>query len=250
MRRAGVLVLLLLMAAAPSAASESDRRLLVDYRPPHLWVDARGVPLDQVLQEIAVKVGFTIVQLRPSRTLVTVSIRKWPLEEALRHVLRMDDHALVYRSGAADAFLAPSVERVILWGEHAPQSGVARAEPPTPALPRVSTTSPPAFPAAVPAPSMSHPAVGQPVVPSASDLLAQRALAAATAAPAIADVPKAASGASGASAVASAEASSIVDLHAALAATTRAAQRDVKTLVQALTQATASLGQPMRPPTR
>jgi hypothetical protein len=91
-------------------------------------------------------------------------------------------------------------------------------------------------------------AAGQPADPSASDLLAQRALVAATAAPAVADMSKAASGMSRASGAASVEASPVVDPHAALAATTRAAQRDVRTLVEALTQATASLSQPPRPP--
>jgi hypothetical protein len=274
MRRAGVLVLLLLMTAAPSAASESNRRLLVEYRPPYLWVDARGVALGQVLQEIAVKVGFKVVQLRPSGTEVNVSIRKWSVEETLRHILRMDDHALVYRNAPAEGSTAPSVERIILWGEHASQSGVARAEPPTPALPRVSSISSMPLPGAAPGSSMNHPPVvvaprardlsahlsptsppstptspgaGQPDGPSASDLLAQRALVAATAAAAGSDMSNAGSGMPGASA---AEASPIVDLHSALATTTRAAQRDVKTLVEALTQATASLGQPMRPPRR
>src|SRR5262245_61197009 len=112
MRRAGVLVLLLLMIAAPSGASESNRRLLVEYRPPYLRVDARGVPLGQVLEEIAARVGFKVVQLRPSGTVVTVSIGKWSVDEALRHVLRMDDHALVYRNDSADTSTAPSVERI------------------------------------------------------------------------------------------------------------------------------------------
>src|SRR5262245_40731979 len=170
MRRAGVLVLLLLMTAVPAAAGESNRRLLVEYRPPYLWVDAQGVALGQVLQEIAARVGFKVVHLRPSGTVVTVSIRKWPVEEALRHILRMDDYALVYRSDLADGSTAPRVERIILWGEHAPQSRVAGTDPSSPTLPRLSSASPMSLPGTGPASSMNNPAVVR--APSPRDLSA------------------------------------------------------------------------------
>jgi len=275
MIRAGVLVLLLLVGASAPAAGEPARRLAVDYHPPYLSVEARGVDLWQVLEAIAAKVGFEIVELRPSGTVVTVSIRNKPVPEALEQILRTDDHAFVYAEGGASASASPKIERIVLWGQRVGAPSIARVEPspsapsgpsvtapassqgvasPRPDSPRVDSPVVPAFPSAPdpstrlqpgasPAARDSQP-TGQPDAPSASDMLTRHALSAMPTTSATTDMSKGAvAGSAKSSDRASAAVSSSGDMQSALAATTQAAQRDIRTLVDALARATQSLGQ-------
>jgi hypothetical protein len=226
-----------------------------------------------VLEAIAARVGFEIVELRPSGTLVTVSIRNRPVPEALEQILRMDDHAFVYGGTAASG--SPKIERIVLWGQRVGSPSIARVDPApsgpsgaivtappsdqtigsrrvdsprgdspvVPALPSPPDLSARLSPTAPSAARDGQPA-GQTEAPSASDLLTRHALSAIPTASTATDMSKAAAaGSMKSSDRTSAAVGASGDMQSALAATTQAAQRDIRTLVDALARATQSLGQ-------
>jgi hypothetical protein len=90
--------LLWLWFANPITAVESERRLHVVYHPPRLSVETQGVSLQEVLRAIGARVGFVVVNIGGSRLTPTVSIQDATLEEVLRHLLRTESYAVVYRA--------------------------------------------------------------------------------------------------------------------------------------------------------
>lgn len=97
LRGAAAALLLWLGLSDPGLAAESKRHLSVVYTPPRLSVEARGVSAAEVLREIGAKVGFAVVEIGGTGPALTISIKDAPLEEALRQLLRGENHALAYR---------------------------------------------------------------------------------------------------------------------------------------------------------
>lgn len=85
--------------AVPGTAAEQKTQLTVTYKAPRLSVEARGVSLQRVLEEIGTKLSFTVVDYGVSDRLVTFSIQEASVEEVLGQLLRGENYAVVYADG-------------------------------------------------------------------------------------------------------------------------------------------------------
>lgn len=132
---AGVLLGLALSAAG--RAEEGARRLSVVYDPPRFSVEVRGVGLPEVLREIGAQVGFTVVEAVHSSTMLTLSIKDGPLDKVLQQLLRLENHALLYREQTGAMVPAGGgIDRIVLFGARtsgtlAPEGLPAAAQEPT-----------------------------------------------------------------------------------------------------------------------
>jgi hypothetical protein len=88
----------ILCLALPFYAQTAERKpvLRVIYDAPRLSVEARGISLRRVLEEIGTKVGFSVMEYGDSDKPLIVSIEKASLEEALDQILRGVNYAFVY----------------------------------------------------------------------------------------------------------------------------------------------------------
>lgn len=92
-------------------AAERKTDLSVVYVPPQLSVEANGVSLRRLLEAIGAKVGFSVMGYGVSDKPLTISIEKASLEEALGQILRGENHAFVYggeRGGIEKVILVSS----------------------------------------------------------------------------------------------------------------------------------------------
>ena len=125
------------MLAPLGAWAQDDQAVQVEYTPPHLTVAASEVSLGEVLTEIAEKVGFAVALDRATSAPVTVTIERASVGDALRQLLRAENHTIVYRAGAQAAAI---VERIVLLG--APSHDAAAAETDSP-LAQDASAAPP-----------------------------------------------------------------------------------------------------------
>ena len=99
------------------AASGSEGHVTISFQPRWLSIEARGVTLPEVLHVIGAKAGFTVVDRGASRQPLTLSLKEVPLEEALRQLLRSENHAILYR-GQAEGKIGGTIEKIVLLGPH------------------------------------------------------------------------------------------------------------------------------------
>ena len=112
------------LALAPMAVRATDEtEVRVDYAPPYLSVSASEVSLGELLRRIGEKVGFTVATEHAASTPVTVSIARVSVDDALRQLLRVENHTILYRQGPNAAAI---VDRIVLLG--APAKGVSVAD--------------------------------------------------------------------------------------------------------------------------
>lgn len=227
----------LAMGAWISTPSATDAAALqVDYDPPRLSVEATEVGLAEVLGAIGAKVGFTVVPSNAPSVPVTVSMHDVPVDDALRRLLRSENHTILYRQGADSAAL---VDRIVLLGPPGQPSPAPAIASQTPAMPagrpvsgQPSSAAPGGASEAAGGPHQQAP--GEDPV-TVSDMLRTQALAgvppqapALTAAPAPQDVAPSA--------------------EETLAVTTRRAQQGLSSLVESLERATQALQQQQATP--
>ena len=122
-RRAAVLValvapLLLVSSATPAPAAN----LTVTVAPSGISVDARDVGVVEVLRELGAKAGFSVVQVGTTQGKLTITLRGAPLKDALRQLLRHENHTLVYRDAGNER---DEVDKVVLLGASSPRPIVA-----------------------------------------------------------------------------------------------------------------------------
>ncbi len=256
---AGVLVLLYLGGAVGAEELETEPadepKLVVDYDPPQLSVEAHEVGLAAVLTAIGAKVGFIVVESAPSSTVVTLSIQNASLDDVLRQLLRAENHTVLYRAGGGMSAESGAIDRIVLLGDPGEATAAATpAEGPAQERPRPAqdhhdahpeTTSPSPAPLTSPPPSPESP----PLLPdgarapadssepgtlplTVADILKAHSMAAAQAAREVTG--------EGAASPAVAPA----NLEAALAEATRRAQQGLGALIDGLTTATRPLRQP------
>ena len=254
----GALVALSCFGSAAARAADGAPGLRVDYDPPRLSVDARGVSLARVLGEIGAKVGFTVVDNGASSPLVNVSIQDASVDEVLRRLLRGENHAVLYQAGSGNAPRSvPAIDKVVLLGEAGQMTASAERGDRTQAQPRPADVSdgqhvasvagsPTVPPSAGPWPKVPEPLppgdqsaeMESPADPSSppvtvGDILKNHALAAARAAQEAAD---------GQSADLSVPPSAPpANLQAVLIEATRRAQQSLSALIDGLATATRSL---------
>jgi hypothetical protein len=210
----------------------------VEYRPPVVSIEARGVGLGEVLREIGAKVGFVVVDNGADRVITAdVLIRNVSLDDALRQLLRGENHAVLYSRVAGDAPSgsgASAIAQIVLLGP----SDSALPEP-AGAVSRVSMRPSPGSPAPM-APSSGVPGVMTSSAPGAEDapITAESLLKASATAGVPADMGAAAR-------VSDNRSAPPENLEAVLAETTRRAQQGVAALVDGLAAATASLRESM-----
>lgn len=94
------LLLLLLLACAPARAYEAPR-VAVTLQDARLSVNARAVPLKEILIEISRLSGIQFfleaaLDAQAAREEITVTLKALPIEEGLRHLLRQKNFVLVY----------------------------------------------------------------------------------------------------------------------------------------------------------
>ncbi len=82
--------------AFPGAAAEKKTELSVVYNAPRLSVEAKGVSLQRVLEEIGKKLGFVVVDYGASDRVITFSIQDGSIEEVLEQLLRGENYAVIY----------------------------------------------------------------------------------------------------------------------------------------------------------
>jgi hypothetical protein len=244
--------------AGPACAADSGAsQLSVDYHPPRVSVEARGVTLSQVLSEIGAKVGFTVVDNGASSATVAVSIREASVDQALRQLLRGENHTVLYLAGSGTGPMpSAGIDKIVLLGAPGRTTGEpkgadgqptqARTDPgPSDRTTSSAAAAPPSAPPVAPAPSTGDstpspswdraassdgaqdPASARNTV---GDILKTHAMSTAqTAQESTHDAPPVAAGP--------------VNLDAALAETTRRAQQDLSALVDGLETATRALQQ-------
>jgi len=117
-RNAGALALtsLLWLGFSQSLlAEDSERRLSVIYNAPRLSMEVRGTRLPKVLWEIGAKVGFSVVDMGVSRTVLSFSIKDATLEEALRRLLSGENYTVIYRGqGEGKVHAGRVVDKIFL----------------------------------------------------------------------------------------------------------------------------------------
>jgi hypothetical protein len=216
------------------AAHHAAAELQVEYQESRLSVVASDVSLSEVLRAIGAKVGFTVADAGGSPQPVTVSMQDASVDDALRQLLRAQNHTILYRESAA----AEVVDRIVLLG--VPSQGgspvVASAPPPANTAPRPPGVVPGGAPAAPPAAGDGTAADAD--QPSVGNMLRSHAVTGAPPeiAPQPAEEPVASPAAPG-------------TLQESLAIATRRAQEGLSSLVEGLERATQSLqGVPPAPP--
>ena len=252
LRRLAAAVVALLWLT-PASVARAAPLLRVDYDPPRLSVEAQDVSLFAVLSEIGDQVGFRVVELSPSSTVVSVSIRDASLDEALRQLLRDENSTVLYQTApGAMTQSAMTIEKIVLSGT--PSATLAATDRASPVVASQRFSSPVGDPVMTPAPlATSGPLPGPglvAVLPGdrgvvSNDSSDDSDVAATT----VADLLKAhAMVAAGATRQASrtmgsSDAAPTVSLEASLAETTRRAQQAVAALVDGLATATRALEQ-------
>ncbi len=81
----------------PPLAYGEERGLRVEYHPPLLSVQARGVTLAELVRAIGAKVGFAVVETGGGHPVLTVSVEDASLEAILQRLLRSENYTIVYR---------------------------------------------------------------------------------------------------------------------------------------------------------
>jgi hypothetical protein len=119
-----MIAVLLGLGDFPAAAAERKPDLQVIYQPPRLSVEARGVNLRRVLEEIGTKVGFNVMQYGVSDKPLTVSIQDASLDEVLSEILRGENFAFIYGSDVK------RIEKVILLSSAATAPAIAANQQP------------------------------------------------------------------------------------------------------------------------
>ena len=110
-----------LLALVPLAArATDDMTVRVEYVPPYLSVSASDVSLGELLKRIGEKVGFTVAAEHAASAPVSVSIPQATVDDALRQLLRAENHTILYRQGAGSGAV---VDRIVLLG--APAQGLS-----------------------------------------------------------------------------------------------------------------------------
>src|SRR5262245_3080081 len=88
------------LVLAPLAAwTMEDPDVRVEYVRPCVSVSATEVSLGEILREIGEKVGFTVALEHAASPPVTVSIERASVDDALRQLLRTENHTILYRPG-------------------------------------------------------------------------------------------------------------------------------------------------------
>lgn len=245
----GALLAVLCLGAAAARAGDVAPSLTVDYNPPRLSVEARGVSLARVLAEIGRMVGFSIVDLGNSSDPLSISVHAASVNEVLRQLLQRENHTVLYLAGGGAEPGSPhGIDRIILLGAPVRMGAAADPRDPRLAAGRPAATGgerpPTGFPSTGPLPSMAESARlspwdrqspdgptdrdSAPVV--LEDLLRTHAMAGAQTNRGVAD-----------SAPGPRDFAPPTDLEAALAETTRRAQQGLAALVEGLATATRSL---------
>jgi hypothetical protein len=108
-----VIVVFILWLALPFYGQTAERKteLKVIYDASRLSLEARGISLLRVLEEIGAKVGFVVVDYGGLDKPLTVSIQDASVEEVLEHLLRGENYAVIYegqRRGIEKVFLLTS----------------------------------------------------------------------------------------------------------------------------------------------
>lgn len=245
---AGVLIALVCASLAePARAADGEPGLRVEYQSPRVSVEARDVSLANVLAAIGAKVGFTVVDSALSPTVVSVSIKDASVEEALRQLLRGENHTVLYAArGDPASASGPAIDKIVLLGEPGRVQVIAdpgddrSADVPvdrnvvsvgaSPAA-AASPAAPPPTPLATmepgPAGEIPSGAEGQPV--TVGDLLRAHAMVAAQGEQ---------------QAIQAGPSASPANLEVLLAETTRRAQQSLNALIEGLAAATRSMSQP------
>jgi hypothetical protein len=117
--------LLGLGGAFPGAAADRKPGLRVIYDASRLSVEARGISLRRVLEEIGAKVGFSVMEYGVSDKPLTVSIQDASLEDVLNEILRGENYAFVYRGQGR------AIETVILLSSSTTSQTTAANQPQT-----------------------------------------------------------------------------------------------------------------------
>jgi hypothetical protein len=106
-----------LQACLPDGAIAAERYLHVVYTPPTLTVEAEGVTLHEVLREIGLKVGFTVVDDNVPRLMLHISFADRPLLESLRQLLKGENYVFISRRQRQDqTIVGAGIEKVVLLG--------------------------------------------------------------------------------------------------------------------------------------
>ncbi len=139
-RRRAARAIVLAMVVLARRDGQADETHVVRYDGDALTVRLRGVPISEVLQELAVQAGAEVRgQVREQRD-VTATFDAVPLPEALSRLLGNQDYALVYRGGRLKAVRLLGSDAVMV-AAPAPPTG---ERPPFPGpLPRLIDRHPP-----------------------------------------------------------------------------------------------------------
>jgi hypothetical protein len=98
-------------------AVAAEGYLRVVYTPPTLTVEAQDVTLQEVLREIGLQAGFTVVDADVPRMRLHVSFTDLTLQEGLRQLLKGENYVLISRKQRREqAAVGTGIEKIVLLG--------------------------------------------------------------------------------------------------------------------------------------
>jgi hypothetical protein len=109
--------LLALLTSAPGA-DQAAPGVRLSIEPARVWVEGRGVRVSEALAALGARAGFTVSGLGASPVVEHLSVEGETVADVVRQLLRHEDHAVVYREEAT----SPSrhIDTIVLLGRRAP----------------------------------------------------------------------------------------------------------------------------------
>jgi len=126
-RRSLVAIAALIAMVSVVRGVAADPRLRVLVAPAEVVIDARETPVLEVVRALGERANFTVVELTPTRRPITIVLRAASVEQALREVLRAENHVVLYRPGAGGE---EAIDTIVLLG-----AMMAGPPPPVPGAP-------------------------------------------------------------------------------------------------------------------
>jgi hypothetical protein len=117
---------LLSLVACLAAAGEPAPAISVRLDTDRLSVEAAHATVSEIIEAIGAQAGFAVVMAGPSATVEHFSHPGGSVEDVLRHLLRSENYALVYREGAGES--GREIDTVLLLGQRRIASPEAPAD--------------------------------------------------------------------------------------------------------------------------
>lgn len=101
--------------------------LRISLDPPPVSVEARGLPLSEVLAALGARAGFAVIGLGAAPVVERLAVQGQSVEDVVRQLLRGENHALLFRTPVTSAPYR-EIDTIVLLGRGQAASAAAMAE--------------------------------------------------------------------------------------------------------------------------